>query len=296
MQSDIEACRMIGQFALQSLLYEVSATPKPGLVDRANQGAHKDMDFFSFMASGAALAPYFVQCALKGVEYHDQDIQGLFKLLRPIGKDAEQAMFSATNGVNTHKGLIFSLGIISAAASSCWKANDYTKLNVEDVFLKVSQMTQGLCLQELTSMEKKEVLTHGERIFKKYGTKGIRGEVEAGFPTVRTISLPILKKLESEKKHSLNDISVQTLLYLIEVNDDTNILARHDMNTLNYVKKYANEALKAGGILNDAGKEIIFKMDREFILKNISPGGSADLLAVTIMFHLLSKVWINANN
>ena len=289
MRTDIEICGMIGQYALQSMLYEVTATPKPGLVDRANQGAHMDMDFFSFMASSAALAPYFVRCALQGVEFHEDNIQGLLQILRPIGIEAEKAMFRATGGVNTHKGLVFSLGIVSAAAAFCWKEKAPARPNVNDIFQKVSQMTQGLCSQELSSMEKTDGLTHGESIYKKYGAKGIRGEVEAGFPTVRTVSLPVLEKLYSTKVHSVNDILVQTLLHLMAVNDDTNVLARQDKNTLDYVKDYAIEVLGAGGIFTATGRERIYEMDREFIKMNISPGGSADLLAITIMFNLLSE-------
>src|SRR4051812_47765287 len=105
----------ISQKALLSLLYEVSASPKPGLVDRYNQGAHKDMDFFTFMASSAALSNYFNDCVAEGVKYSGQNPQELFFSLRSLGVDAEKSMFEATDNVNTHKGLIFSLGIICAA-------------------------------------------------------------------------------------------------------------------------------------------------------------------------------------
>jgi triphosphoribosyl-dephospho-CoA synthase len=288
MRTNSEVCGMIGRCALESMLYEVSATPKPGLVDRANQGAHLDMDFFSFMASSAALAPYFVQCALKGAEFSEGNIQGLLQILRPIGMEAEKAMFRATGGINTHKGLVFSLGIVSAAAAYCWKEKAPSKLNVEDICEKVSRMTRGLCSQELIFLEKTEGLTYGERIYKKYGSKGIRGEVEAGFPTVRTVSLPEFEKLYSSKNHHINDILVQTLLHLLAVNEDTNVLARQDKETLDYVKNYAYKVLDIGGIFTDMGRAMVYEMDMEFIRKNISPGGSADLLAVTMMFHLLS--------
>lgn len=286
-----ELCDTIRRNAVTSLLYEVSATPKPGLVDRLNQGAHKDMDFFSFMASSAALSPFFYQCALKGTEFKENNLRLgiLFEALRPVGLVAEKAMLMATGGVNTHKGLIFSLGTICAAAAVCYMKGKTEKPSTEEICDTVSLMTQGICTRELDSLEKKHDLTHGEKIYMKYGARGIRGEVENGFPTVRNCSLPVLTKMISLNRYSINDILVQTLLHLIAVNEDTNILARQDKDTLDYVRNYAGMALEAGGILTPEGREMVDKMDRDFIVKNISPGGSADLLAVTVMLDRLYR-------
>lgn len=84
-----------------------------------------------------------------------------------------------------------------------------------------------------------------------------------------------------------NDILVQTLLYLMTVNEDTNIVARNNLETLEWVRRYANQILISGGMLTKEGMKVVYEMDREFIRRNISPGGSADLLAVTVMFDLL---------
>jgi triphosphoribosyl-dephospho-CoA synthase len=279
----------ISQKALQALLYEVSASPKPGLVDRLNQGAHKDMDFFTFMASSAALNHYFHHCAIEGINYAGKDPKQLFQVLRSIGIEAEKAMFAATNNVNTHKGLIFSLGIICAAASCCMKESKNKLVDTDLICTKVSIMTQGLCLRELSCLQKTENLTYGEKLYQNYGLKGIRGEVENGFPTVRNYSLPVLKNLKALNKISINDIYVQTLFHLMAVNEDTNVVARHDLETLELVHLNAQRVLEAGGMLTQEGVQMINEMDREFIRKNISPGGSADLLAVTIMFDLLSQ-------
>ncbi|MED4224997.1 triphosphoribosyl-dephospho-CoA synthase CitG [Neobacillus cucumis] len=279
----------ISQKALLSLLYEVSASPKPGLVDRFNQGAHKDMDFFTFMASSAALSNYFNDCVAKGLKYAGQNPQELFQALRSLGMDAEKSMFEATDNVNTHKGLVFSLGIICAAASCCMTENETKMVTTDTICKKVSFMTQGLCLRELTYMNKLEGLTYGEKLYQKYGLRGIRGEVESGFPTVRKYSLPELKKLKSMKTLHLNDILVQVLLHLMAVNEDTNIVARHDLETLEFVHHKAIKVLDLGGIMTPKGLQMTHEMDREFIDRNISPGGSADLLAVTVMFDLLSQ-------
>ncbi|OGO77041.1 MAG: triphosphoribosyl-dephospho-CoA synthase CitG [Clostridiales bacterium GWB2_37_7] len=281
---------IISQKALLALLYEVSASPKPGLVDRFNQGAHKDMDFFTFMASSASLVYYFNSCAAEGMKYAGQSSEELFQALRGIGIEAEKAMFEATGGVNTHKGLIFSLGIICAAASCCMKENEVQNVDTDTLCAKISLMTKGLCLRELASMNKAEGFTYGEKLYNKYGFKGIRGEVESGFSTVRSCALPVLKELKAMGKYHMNDIYVQTLLHLVAVNEDTNIAARHDKETLKYVQQYASRVLEAGGMLSARGAQLVFEMDRDFIERNISPGGSADLLAVSIMFDLLSEI------
>jgi triphosphoribosyl-dephospho-CoA synthase len=267
----------------------VTASPKPGLVDRFNQGAHTDMDFFTFMDSSAALSNYFYDCAAEGAKHADRNPEGLFQALRALGIAAEKGMFEATKGVNTHKGLVFSLGIICAAASCCLVEKELETVDAYTVCAKVSQMTQGLCMRELTSLNQSEGLTYGERLFQKYGMKGIRGEVEEGFPTVRNYSLPVLKELKSMKTFHINDILVQTLLHLMSVNEDSNIVARHDLEMLEWVRQYAEQVINYGGMLTPKGIEMVKEMDSEFIRKNISPGGSADLLAVTVMFDFLSQ-------
>lgn len=277
----------IPQKALRALLYEVSASPKPGLVDRFNQGAHTDMDFFTFIDSSSALSNYFSYCVVEGVKYSGKNPEELFQALRGLGINAEKVMFEATDGVNTHKGLIFSLGVICAAASCSMMESESKNVDIEIICEKVSLMTKGLCLRELTFLNKSEGLTYGEKLFLKYGLRGIRGEVESGFATVRNYSLPVIRKLKSLKSFHINDILVQVLLHLMAVNEDTNIVARHDLKTLEYVQRYAQQVLDLGDMLTPKGMEMVFEMDKEFIGRNISPGGSADLLAVTVMLDLL---------
>lgn len=278
----------ISQYALQSLLYEVSASPKPGLVDRFNSGAHQDMDFFTFMASSASLAYYFHYCVNMGVRFAWQNPKELFQSLRKPGMEAERDMFQATNHVNTQKGLIFSLGIICAAAASCMLEEKNTTAQV--ICQKVRSMTDGLCEKELVFLNKKGNLTNGEKLYKKYGITGIRGEVEKGFPTVCQFGLPVFQELKKTNRYHVNDILVQTLLHLMANNIDTNIVARHDLDTLTYVQQYAHKTLEVGGILTEKGRNMVFEMDRVFIQKNISPGGSADLLAVTFMLDALEQI------
>lgn len=278
-------CNYIANLCIKSMLYEVAASPKPGLVDRHNSGAHEDMDFFTFLNSSSSLYPYFYQCSREGLYFQGNNYTSLLKNIRPIGIEAERIMFASTQGVNTHKGLIFSLGILAAASGSLYKEN--RSLSPKTLSDRVQEISQGVT-KELK--EAKGSLTYGEVLYKKYGITGIRGEVEAGFPTVLEYSLPVFNRLITEDKYHINTILVHTLLYLIAHTEDSNILGRHNMQKLNYAQKEAKEAIKLGGYLSLAGREKVKEMDESFIRQNISPGGAADLLAVTLMFHQLDNL------
>lgn len=284
-----EACFHLGKLAIKSMLFEVSATPKPGLVDRNNSGAHKDMDFFSFMSSSSQLMDTFYLCGSEGFKFEANNYKELLNKIRPIGIQGEQNMFRATNNVNTHKGLIFSLGIICAAAGNIYRDKRVNTINSEEVCNRVKEITEGISHKELGKSDKNKKLTYGEELFRKYGVKGIRGEVESGFKTVRTISLPLFKELIMKKEPHINDILVQVLIHLMSNTEDCNVLGRHDIKMLAYVRNEAKKAIELGGIFSKEGRKHINRMDKDFIEKNISPGGSADLLAVTIMLYMLEK-------
>lgn len=275
---------ILGSYAVESMLFEVAATPKPGLVDRNNNGAHLDMDYFTFMSSSASLHSSFDKMIRIGIEHSDKPIESLLSYLRNEGKKSEEKMFSFTSGVNTHKGMIFSLGLICGSCGYLLGNNQ--KLSSENVCLNVKKMCQGISQRDFKNVENKKQLTKGELMYLKYGFKGVRGVVESGFKIVLDISLPIYTKLRDDNV-SINDALVHTLLYLIKNIDDTNIASRHDIKTVNYVKEYASLVLDAGGMLTHKGQMMIKKMDDDFIDHYISPGGCADLLAVT---HFLYRV------
>jgi triphosphoribosyl-dephospho-CoA synthase len=278
----------IRDLCLKSMLYEVTVAPKPGLVDRFNSGAHMDMDIFTFMDSSLSLNTYFYDCVKLGYEFDVNDYTNILKALRPIGIKAEEKMFKATNGVNTHKGLIFSLGIISAAAGVIYRKTNNIYIDELEISKLVKEITKGLT-DELLDIENKEKLTYGERLYKRYGVKGVRGEAESGFSTVMKYSLPKLKYLMEDNKYHINDVLVNVLLNLMANTEDSNILGRHNKETLNYVQKESQKAIELGGYFTKEGKAYIESMDKDFIGKNISPGGSADLLAVSIMIYILKN-------
>lgn len=278
----------IAKLSIKSMLYELSASPKPGLVDRNNSGAHDDMDFFTFLNSISVLGPYFNLCSKLGLNYRG-NYKELLKDLRPLGIEAERDMFKATGGVNTHKGIIFSQGIIAAAAGVLYSASK--EMDAFNVIEIVKEITYGIT-GELEVKKEDGSLTYGEKLFKSYGITGIRGEVEAGFPTVWEHSYPFLKELVARKEYKktgINDIMVQLLIKLMAYTEDSNILGRAGMDGLNFVQESAREALKLGGIFTREGERYIKDLDSVFISKNISPGGSADLLSVTVMLYLIEN-------
>lgn len=278
----------ISFLAQKSVLYEVSASPKPGLVDRNNSGAHNDMDYFTFLRSSSAIIDEFRSMAAVGTLIEDKQLKDVLEMIRPIGIKAEKKMFQATSGVNTHKGIIFSIGIICVAAGFAMKKTGDHTIKAEVICDIVKRITSGICERELRNIEDKEQLSNGEKLYKKYELKGIRGEVESGFDTALTKGLPILR--QNFDKKNVNDVLVQALLNIMTVSEDTNIVWRYDIYTLNYVKEYSKIVLENGGMFSDKGKRNIIDMDKAFIEKNISPGGSADLLAVTIMLALLEGI------
>lgn len=275
----------IGKTATESLIAEVSTTPKPGLVDKISNGAHKDMNYKTFTDSAKAISPYFFKMAELGYGW-EYSLPELFLAIREVGIKAENAMYTATNHVNTHKGLIFSAGIIAAAA-----AYVYSEIGIFDtdlIFDTCIKMTYEIIENDFEKIDCKNPKTNGEKLYLKHGDKGIRGEVQDGFPSVKNISLPALKYY-MELNCNRNLSHIQVLMILIANITDTNVLARHNQETLNFVKETAKKFLNNGGIFSKDGLKSIWIMDDIFIKKNISSGGCADLLAITIMIYDLSK-------
>lgn len=277
----------VRDLCIESMTYEVMASPKPGLVDRFNNGAHKDMDVFTFTNSIISLSDYFHDITKVGYEFDKEDYRMLMEEIRPLGIEAEKSMFTATCGVNTHKGLIFLMGIIAASSGNLYRKS--IDINPRNLSMTIKEITRGIT-NELIINSDSEKLTYGERIFKEYHITGIRGEVENGLATVMNISYPIFERLMNDERISLNTALIHTLLHLIGEVDDINILGRHGMNMLNYVRRRAKHALEFGGYLTPKGRKYVKYMDMDFINKNISPGGSADLLAVTILIYFLERM------
>jgi holo-ACP synthase/triphosphoribosyl-dephospho-CoA synthase len=294
---------LVSAAALGALLGEAAITPKPGLVDRANKGAHRDMDFFTFIDSTAALLPWFRDCAEAGFASapapKDPQNSGeppkpstpvdLFNSLRRKGKIAEQKMREASGGANTHRGLIFSLGLLSAAFGSLYRRDEGP--GPEALLDLCRRMTAGLhedftqARKNAASGRKGPAPSHGEALYLRHGISGVRGEVSRGFPAVRDLAYPALLSL-LDQGHSLNDAGVFVLLRLLAHTEDTNIIHRAGPEELKRIQEDLSRFFAANPSVEEARKKAE-ELDREFIKKNISPGGSADLLAITLFLYRL---------
>ena len=295
----------------RALMAEVSATPKPGLVDRHDSGAHSDMDFDTFSASSDAIAPWITKMFETGLFWQtDTDGRGLFSAIRPLGVKAEKAMFNATNGINTHKGMIFSMGIVSAIAGFLFSQTH--NFNAEAILETSGLLCRDLIEKDFQKMDKKNPRTHGEILYVRFGIKGIRGEVAEGFPSIREIALPALRRFSdpsladqareafvevcdsadsSENFDLLKNASrLNTLLSLMAEVDDTNVLIRTSPEMLVYEKDCAKRILDLGGAFTKQGLLELSLLNEEFIRLHLSPGGCADLLAVTILLHDLENL------
>lgn len=268
---------------LSGMILEVSCHPSPGLVSPFSTGSHSDMNYYSFILSTAAIAPLLEVCVRAGYDWNGSD--DLLSSLRPAGLSAEKAMFEANGGVNTQKGIIFLAGIVAASAG--WISRQQGHLEAEKVCDGVAAIGAGLIQRELQNHSNvpSKTMTQGEHWYHKAGIAGIRGEAENGLPSVLHTGLPVFS--ETLRDHSLNTAMVQALLHLMTVVEDTTVLARAGMDGHEFVKKSARRVLSLGGLHTDAGQEALAEMEKAFIQRRISPGGSADLLAITIALWMM---------
>ena len=270
----------IGQFAVRALLYEVSVTPKPGLVDRGNSGSHTDMDFFTFIDSGCSLISYFQDVTRVSILF-DGKPEHLLERIRPLGIAAEETMFAHAGGVNTHKGLIYSMGIVCAALGYLRQSGD--EVQAESIFNMCARIA-GTALNEFKVSEQ-QAKTNGELVYEQYKIPGIRGEVLQGFPNVRDYSLPVMERMVKQGC-SLNDAGIIALLHLIAHVDDTNIIHRSNLQRAEQIKSQLREHLE---IESDEANLVKLSeaLDTEFIAERLSPGGCADLLAITFLIYFV---------
>ena len=267
-------------------LYEVSATPKPGLVDRSNTGSHRDMDIFTFEASAVSLNHYFEKFALCGMENSHEPFSRIFSRLRSLGIQAEEAMFAATNGVNTHKGLIFALAVMNCSLGYMY-ANGISFAHSE--LLKVNRLLVADVLEDFKGVTVNNARTHGERLYAKYGIKGARGEALSGYQTVLSLALPILDGAIA-RGLSINDAGILTLLHIIAESEDTNIVSRSSYEEMKQLQSFLKKALsEETEWTSEKLTAFAAALDREWIRRNISPGGSADLLALTYFVWLYER-------
>lgn len=266
---------IIAHLATQALQAELDTTPKPGLVDKDNNGAHRDMDYALMQRSIDTLHPYFVKLALLGCA----NALPTHTSIRDIGMEAERAMLSATNGVNTHKGALFSMGLAVVAAAHEERkiaANEEQILKErnggEDVLVSLQTTIKALAASfpdtNGTHGSKAKLLTKGTTAI-----KGALDNAREGYEMLFAEWLPFY--IERRKEHDAHTLH-KTLLRIMCDLDDTNVIYRTDLATAEEVKQ------EARALLNSFEETVLKDMDRHYTTRNISPGGAADMLSLTI--------------
>ncbi len=263
----------IGACAERALLYESLVTPKPGLVDRANNGAHEDMDIFSFASSASALRNWFEFCARTGME--EKSHSAAFDRMRVRAAEAEREMRAFTGGANTHKGALFSLGILCCAVGMVPEG-----AKVEEILQEAAPLAKP-SLHQLRYLTRESDLSGGEEQYLLYGLTGARGEAAEGFPHVRDLALPALKRA-AERGKSANEAGLMALAALMPRVQDSNILRRRGKKGLAWMQNCVQE------LGNRPTIEEFKALDAAFIRENISPGGSADLLAAAFFLYFVT--------
>ncbi|SUO93326.1 citrate lyase holo-[acyl-carrier protein] synthase [Suttonella ornithocola] len=262
-------CQYIALQMEEALITEANLTPKPGLVDTDNQGPHPDMSLSLFHHSAKQLTPYFAECIFIGRQFSEPS-PDIMTIIRPIGQEAERAMFSATNGINTHKGAIFFFCLL-AAAIGCqprWSSSSLSEnIAIISTDLK-KELGQGK--------------SAGADAYRHYQITGARGEALNGFSTVFTYALPAYWQAfaqTGQRDHALR----YALLVLFAHNNDTTTLKRGGMTALHWLQQTAKIALKDKKLIQTPQALIttLKALDMQCNIKNLSTGGSADLLALT---------------
>lgn len=247
---------IIAHLATQALQAELDTTPKPGLVDKDNNGAHRDMDYALMQRSIDTLHPYFVKLALLGCA----DALPTHASIRDIGIEAEKAMLSATNGVNTHKGALFSMGLAVVAAAH--------EENTDSLQATIKALAASFPDTNGTHGSKAKLLSKGTTTI-----KGALDNAREGYEMLFAEWLPFY--IERRKEHDAHTLH-KTLLRIMCDLDDTNVIYRTDLATAEEVKQ------EARALLDSFSETALKDMDRHYTTRNISPGGAADMLSLTI--------------
>jgi triphosphoribosyl-dephospho-CoA synthase len=265
----------LAALAEQALIAEAELTPKPGLVDRRGSGAHSDLSLQLMRLSATSLRPFF---AAMGAISTGRDLDiSLRRDLAAIGRDAERKMYQVTGGVNTHKGAIWNLGLLVAAAAR------------SDVTHSGEIAADAGTIARLPDRPQPALITHGDMVRKRYGINaGARAEAASGFPHVLESGLVTLRIVRAAKFPE-EICRLDALLSLMSEVDDTCVLYRGGGDALSVVKSRAQAVLLAGGCATAEGRRRMRKLDQELIARHASPGGSADLLAATIFLDAVER-------
>jgi triphosphoribosyl-dephospho-CoA synthase len=269
------ASRLIGRLALRSLHAELVLYPKPGLVSTRDAGAHTDMDASTFVQSLFALRGYFAKIAALGAS------SAPFGDLRDLGKDAEARMLRATRGRNTHRGAIFALGLVAAAAGVMVGQGEAPT---------EGRLREVLTTRWIADLPRHFVdpCSHGQQMAARHGAPGARGEAMLGFPSVFDVALPALREALARGAPARR-AQLHAFFSLLATVKDTNVLWRGGPDQLAVLQQRARAFLARGSVFATEFRAHAVSLHRWCTHRRLSPGGTADLFAATWFVHLLGS-------
>ena len=262
----------VADLARAALLDELATWPKPGLVSLVDTGSHRDMDAGTLTRSADAIHPFFADLARAG-----EQRAGMTEL-RAIGLAAEAAMMIATGGVNAHRGAIFTLGLICAAEGALRYVPGPAELRLDTVRARWG---------EAILRGPGSTRSHGGAAALRFGVGGARREAATGFPTLRVVGLPALREGRRLRPADAEAARVHCFFALMSELDDTNLLHRGGRSGLVYAKEAASSFRAAGGVAAPSWRDEAARVHHAFVARDLSPGGSADLLAATLFLDAL---------
>lgn len=262
----------IADLAVAAIRSEAELTPKPGLVDRRGSGAHTDMDLDMLRTSAEALRDAFVECASAARQLPVGS--ELRALIGRIGRAGEARMLEATGGVNTHRGALWALGLLSAGAAA-----DGGLTGAVDVAAR---------LAAIPDRHANPTTSHGALVRQRHGARGAAGEAQSGFPHVRLHALPALRAARTSGADE-STARLEALLALMSRLDDTCVLHRGGPDGLRAIQSGARAVLAAGGIGTARGRRHFTALDDLCLTRRLSPGGSGDLLSATLFLDALER-------
>jgi triphosphoribosyl-dephospho-CoA synthase len=263
---DLEAARF-ARAATHALHDELALYPKPGLVSFVDNGSHDDMTARTFLRSIFSLRDYFRQIAALGAA----DVP--FTDLERLGLAAERRMLQATGGVNTHRGAIFTLGLLCAAAAGC---SDLRAQALSPAALRARLVASWGAALAARADDGAE--SNGQRACRRHALRGARNEAAAGFPVLFNVAVPTLRAALDgglDRRRAL----LQTFFAAMESLDDTNLVHRGGITGLRHAQQQAHRFLAGGGVRRPEAISRAEAIHRDFVARRLSPGGSADLLA-----------------
>ena len=260
------ALHRVGRAAVAALYDELALAPKPGLVSFEGSGSHRDMDARTFMRSLFALRHSFPRLAVLGAA------DAPFEALQAEGIAAEAAMLQATGGINTHRGAIFSLGLLCACAG---------RLLAQGAPLQPERLRATLVERwgdALRERSRRISPSQGQRAAQRFGLRSAGTEAALGFPVLFEVTAPALQQ-SLQRGMPEQQARIDALFHTIAVLDDTNLAHRGGVAGLRDAQRLARGFLRAGGAARRGGLIHARTIHQQFVSRHLSPGGSADLLA-----------------